>query len=196
MPPLRRDRSRRGRGPTGRTRARTLASTRTRPKRPVLGSDTTITSASPTATPSWSSACSVASSTVLPATSTHSTRYRAFLVRFERDRGWDLGAGASSTSSLAALPFVVRFPAGGFFPFVGAAAVGLRAVLGRRQVALAAAVPSVAVDVFLVGFGGGFGGGLSSLAEPISRSATTGVTIPVRNITSWVPIRMADDTTM
>ena len=50
--PLRRERSRRGRGPTGRTRARTLASTLTRPKSPVLGSSTTITSASPTATPS------------------------------------------------------------------------------------------------------------------------------------------------
>ena len=61
---------------------------------------------------------------------------------------------------------------------------------------MAAAVPSVAVDIFLAGFGGGFGGGLSSLADPISRSAATGVTIPVRNITSWVPIRMADDTTM
>ena len=42
----RRERSRRGRAPTGRTRARTRASTRTRPKRPVLGSLTTITSAS------------------------------------------------------------------------------------------------------------------------------------------------------
>ena len=70
----RRERSRRGRAPTGRTRARTRASTRMRPKRPVLGSLTTITSASPTATPSWSRARSVASSTVLPATSTHSTR--------------------------------------------------------------------------------------------------------------------------
>ena len=67
------------------------------------------------------------------------------------------------------------------------------------RVALAAAVPSVALDVFFAGFGGAFGGGLtglSSLAEPISRSCTTGDTMPVRNITSCVAIRIAEDTTM
>jgi hypothetical protein len=50
--PPRRERSRLGRAPTGRTRARTRASTRTRPKRPILGSLTTMTSASPGPTPS------------------------------------------------------------------------------------------------------------------------------------------------
>ena len=68
--------------------------------------------------------------------------------------------------------------------------------LAGGSVALAAAVPSVALDVFFfTGFGAAFSG-LSSLAEPISRSCTTGATMPVRNITSCVPIRMAEETTM
>ena len=71
-------------------------------------------------------------------------------------------------------------------------------LLAGGRVALAAAVPSVALDVF---FCTGFGGCLLRfvlvpLAEPISRSCTTGATIPVRNITSCVPIRMAEETTM
>ena len=55
------------------------------------------------------------------------------------------------------------------------------------------------VDVFLTALGGGGFSSLSpfpSAAEPISRSAATGVTMPLRNITSCVPIRMADETTM
>ena len=95
-PPLRtpvpiRDRSRFGRAPTGRTLARTRASTLMRPNSPVFGSVTTMTSASPTATPSWSSASSVASAMVFPATSTHSTLYRAFLVLLDRERGCSFG---------------------------------------------------------------------------------------------------------
>ena len=65
-------------------------------------------------------------------------------------------------------------------------------------VPLASAVPSVAVERFFAGLGAGFsgGGGLSCLPEPISRSTATGATIPVLNITSCVPIRMAEETTM
>ena len=145
-PAPRRARSRRGRAPTGRTRARTRASTRMRPKSPVLGSPTTITSASPTATPSWSRACSVASSTVFPATSTHSTRYRAFLVRFERDRGCAFGAGRPRRVARG-LP-VRRPPSRRRLPPVGGALAVAPAepVLAGGGVALAAAVPSVAVE--------------------------------------------------
>ena len=64
------------------------------------------------------------------------------------------------------------------------------------NVALAAAVPSVAVEVFLTAFGGGFSFSLVSLVAPISRSCTTGVTMPLRNMNSCVPIRIADETTM
>ena len=101
------------------------------------------------------------------------------------------------------MPFVVRFPAAGFLPFVGArpfvlAPLVLAAPLAGGSVALAAAVPSVAVDVFFDRLRrGGFS--LVSLSFESSRSrahATTGVTMPVRNITSCVPIRIADDTTM
>ena len=69
----------------------------------------------------------------------------------------------------AALPFVVRFPAAGFLPFVGArplvlAPLVLEPSLAGGNVALAAAVPSVAVDVF---FGrlsaAGVGAGLALL---------------------------------
>ncbi len=83
---------------------------------------------------------------------------------------------------------------------------------GGGTVALATDVPSVAVETFLVGCGAcfaafvgagfafGFGGSNAAASEPfdaaISRSAATGVTIPVRNITSCVPILMADETTM
>src|SRR6202042_2246341 len=103
----------------GRTRARTLASTRTRPKSPVFGSSTTITSASPTATPSWSSACSVASSTVFPATSTHSTLYRAFLFLLARDRGCAFGVGSCAPPPEPA-PLVACFPEAGFLPLAAA----------------------------------------------------------------------------
>ncbi len=81
------------------------------------------------------------------------------------------------------------------------------------MVALATAVPSVVVGVFLTGLAGGFAGcfvacldfapagfaasvAFAAVDGPISRSAATGVTIPVRNITSWVPILIADDTTI
>ena len=77
-------------------------------------------------------------------------------------------------SSLAALPFVVCFPAAGFLPFVGArplvfAPFVLAALLAGGSVALAAAVPSVAVDVFFDRFGGG-GFSLVSLSFDRSRS--------------------------
>ena len=60
------------RGVAGRTRARTRASPRVRPKRPAFGSSTISNSASSSATPNWSSAASLASSSVLPVVSTHS----------------------------------------------------------------------------------------------------------------------------
>ena len=136
----------------------------------------------------------MASSTVFPATSTHSTRYRAFLFRFERDR--ECGFGAAVAPSEAAAPFV-GFPAAGFLPLL---ARPLLPPLAGGRIAWAAAVPSVALEVFFftAGFGGGVFSGLSlsPLAEPISRSCTTGATIPVRNITSCVPIRIAEETTM
>jgi len=78
-----------GLGPTGRTRARTRASPRTRPKSPVLGSLSTTSSASSEATPSWSRAAAVASSTVLPVISTHST---SFSVPFALVLSWPSGA--------------------------------------------------------------------------------------------------------
>src|SRR5205807_7457509 len=62
-----------GRGAVGTTRARTRASDRRRPKRPLLGSSRISNSASCSSTPSWSRAASLASSTVLPVTSTHCT---------------------------------------------------------------------------------------------------------------------------
>ena len=61
-----------GRTIVGRTRARTRASPRPMPNRPVRGSETTTTSASCSSTPSWSRAASRASATVLPVVSTHS----------------------------------------------------------------------------------------------------------------------------
>ena len=45
-------------------------------------------------------------------------------------------------------------------------------------------------------FGGGFSFSLASFVAPISRSWTTGVTMPLRNMNSCVPIRIAEDTTM
>jgi hypothetical protein len=153
-------------------------------------------SASPSATPSWSKACSVASATVLPATSTHSTRYRAFLLRFERDRFWALGAGGWLCPLRPPEP---ALPFGDFRPFVVPRPFDPVPGLGGT-VPLASDVPSVAVDFRRCGgFGAGFAGSgfsFSSLAEPISRSTATGATMPVRNITSCVPIRMAEDTTM
>ncbi len=178
-----------------------------------MGSVRTTTSASVAATPSCSSACSVASSTVLPATSTHSTAdYRSFLVFFERDRFCVFAAAAASSAD--ALPADVPL---GFFPLAGApppVLPPLRPLLVGRfvggTVEPATDVPSVAVDTFLAGFGAGFGAcfatcfdlGDSNAAasDPfdaaISRSAATGFTIPVRNITSCVPILIADETTM
>src|SRR5581483_8423700 len=139
-----------------------------------------ITSASVRATPSWSNANSVASSTVLPATSTHSTCYRAFLARFERDRGCTLGAAACSVSS----PAPERAP----LLFVGRFAPGLRP-LGRAVPAflggvctLAAAEPSVTLDLARLRAGGDGASFTASFslalpAGPISRSAAGGVSI-------------------
>jgi len=82
-----------------------------------------------------------------------------------RDLGWDLVAAASSSLSpslAAGLPFVARFAAAGFFPFAGVpplalAPLVLAADLAGGNVAFAAAVPSVAEDVFLAGLvGAGF----------------------------------------
>ena len=81
-PPPLRLRSRRsvlGRAAVGTTRARTRACDRSRPNRPALGSSSTSNSASLSSTPSWSSAISLASSTVFAVTSTHSTRHDSFL---------------------------------------------------------------------------------------------------------------------
>jgi hypothetical protein len=119
----------------------------------------------------------------------------------ERERFWVLGVGSSAGS---AFPLVGRLPAG-FRPFAFVLDRPLvPAGLFGGTVPFASAVPSVAVERFGAALGGAFGsfatGGdgfsFSSLAEPISRSAATGVTMPVRNITSCVPIRMAEDTTM
>src|SRR5438270_1085542 len=77
-PPLARRRRSRGRrssllrGAVGRTRARTRASLRSRPNRPVWASASTSNSASASSTPSSSSALSLASCTVRPVVSTHS----------------------------------------------------------------------------------------------------------------------------
>jgi hypothetical protein len=72
------------------------------------------------------------------------------------------------------LPFVVFFPAAGFFPLVVALPLVFvpfvfAALLAGGNVALAAAVPSVAPDVFFTAFGGGFSFSLVSLVAPISR---------------------------
>jgi hypothetical protein len=94
----------------------------------------------------------------------------------------------------------------GFLPLPLAFAPELGFFFGGT-VPLASAVPSVAVDAFLVGFAGGGGFmsffsyffstlAFSSLAEPISRSAVTAVTMPDRNMTSCVKIRIAEDTTI
>jgi hypothetical protein len=56
---------------------------------PDFGSSTTTISASVSATPSWSSAASTASSTVRPVISTHSTGYRPFRGRLSLERGCD-----------------------------------------------------------------------------------------------------------
>jgi hypothetical protein len=207
-----------------------------RPNRPVFGSVTTMTSASPTATPSWSSASSVASAMVFPATSTHSTLYRAFLVLLDRERGCSLGTTTGSISASfdvllplpafaaaellplvgrlpfgCALPFAPVFPvvcALPFAPFVRFAAAAplfgdfavLPVAFSVPPVAFAVPDAGFPVPVFPVpvpiAFCGVplFGG---AAAPPISRSAAaTGVTIPVRNIISCVPILMADETTM
>jgi len=54
-----------------------------------FGSSTMTISASVSATPSCSSAASIASSTVLPVISTHSTGYRPFRGRLSLERGCD-----------------------------------------------------------------------------------------------------------
>ena len=76
-PPLSdRDRFRRSgleRGARGTTRARTRPTPRVRPNRPDRGSSITSNSASCSSTPKRSSAASLASSTVFPVVSTHST---------------------------------------------------------------------------------------------------------------------------
>ena len=76
-PPLSdRDRLRRSgleRGARGTTRARTRPTPRVRPNRPDRGSSITSNSASCSSTPRRSSAASLASSTVFPVVSTHST---------------------------------------------------------------------------------------------------------------------------
>ena len=71
--------------------------------------------------------------------------------------------------------------------------------LAGGSVALAAAVPSVAVDAF---FGRRFGSGAGPvwvsfvLARADLALGATGVTMPVLNMISCVPMRMADETTM
>ena len=194
-------RSRRGRAPTGRTRARTRASTRIRPKSPVLGSLTTITSASPTATPSWSRARSVASSTGLcPPLLPTPPVIEPFSFRFERDRGCGFGAGVSVTSSAPASRSSAACLAAGFRPLARARPL----VPGRSWSAAGSPWPPRCRrwrSTFLTaGSGALFGRRFllvpSSLARPISRSCPTGDTMPVRNITSCVPIRIAEDTTM
>ncbi len=109
------------------------------------------------------------------------------------------GAGAASSST-------------GFFPLV-ALPEGRRPLVDRRPLPLAAdaffgtgvlfasAEPSVIGAGVVPAFGLGFG--LVAVAvddplPPISRStgAPTGVTIPLRNMNSWVPIRIAEETTM
>ena len=146
-----------GRAPTGRTRARTRASTRMRPKSPVLGSVTTITSASPTATPAgperarlpprWSSRHFYP----LHALSSLSRPLRAGPRMRLRRR-------ASSVRRSRALPFVGRFPAAGFLPLArwSRPLAPRAASWPAATVLLAAAVPSVAVDFFLAALGGGF----------------------------------------
>ena len=57
---------------------------------PDFGSSTTTTSASVSATPSWSRAASTASSTVLPVISTHSIDYWPFRGRLSLERGCGL----------------------------------------------------------------------------------------------------------
>lgn len=58
---------------------------------PDFGSSTTTTSASVSATRSWSRAASTASSTVLPVISTHSMDYWPFRGRLSLARGCGLG---------------------------------------------------------------------------------------------------------
>src|SRR5579862_2972855 len=58
---------------------------------------------------------------VFPATSTHSTLYRAFLVRLDRERGCSFGTAVSSTSASPATFLPLVAPG---FPF---AALALRA---------------------------------------------------------------------
>ena len=62
-----------GRGCVGRMRARTRASPFSRPNNPVRGSARTSNSACCSSTPRWSRARSLASATLLPVVSTHST---------------------------------------------------------------------------------------------------------------------------
>jgi hypothetical protein len=157
---------------------------------------------------------------VLPATSTHSTLYRAFLVLLDRERGCSFGTAANSISASSSaaffplagglpatglLPFVGRFPFTGAFPVVD----GLPAAGRFPFVPLAA--PFLATPVLLTGGLPGFNAGFAvpiafgdvpvplpgGAPPPISRSAAlTGVTIPVRNIISWVPILIAEEMTM
>jgi hypothetical protein len=133
---------------------------------------------------------------------------RLFLARFERERGCAFGAGGGASAADLPLDLPLALRAAGLRPFgldlpfdpapvFGVASSFASFALGAT-VPLVAAVPSVAPER-LACFGAGFGGGLSSLpslAEPISRSTATGSTIPDRNITSCVPIRIAEDTTM
>jgi hypothetical protein len=139
-----------------------------RPNRPVFGSVTMMTSASPTATPSWSSASSVASATVFPATSTHSTLYRAFLVLLDRERGCSLGTTTGSISASFCLLFPLpALAAAELFPFVGGGPFpldpvfpvvgGLPFAVGVRFAALALllgdfAVPAAGFAVPAAGF--------------------------------------------
>ena len=199
-PPLRRDRSRRGRAPTGRTRARTLASTRTRPKRPVFGSSTTITSASPTATPELVQGLLgrlfdglARHLNPLHALSSLSCPLRAR----PRVRLWRVLLDAVVARRRAVRR---RFPAAGFLPLAGA-----RPFVLARAVPWPAATwpwrppsrPSPSTSSWPASEAAVSPSPSSPpWPEPISRSAATGVTMPVRNITSCVPIRMADDTTM
>jgi hypothetical protein len=176
---------------------------------------------------------------VFPATSTHSTLYRAFLVLLDRERGCSLGTTTGSISASfdvllplpafaaaallplvgrlplgCALPFAPVFPVVCALPFTPFAALVRFAAAAPLPAAFAVPPPAFAVPPAAFGAPGAgfpvpvfpvpvpmafcgvppFGG---AAPPPISRSAgATGVTIPVRNIISCVPILMADETTM
>jgi hypothetical protein len=76
------------------------------------------------------------------------------------------------------------------FPLPFEAAGGFGFGLGPAPLALGAVLGGVPVPVSSASAGGSPG----RLAPLIVRSAPTGWTIPVRNMNSWVPIRISVDT--